>query len=67
MKEVRRHKREDYWEWVKYYHICNECGAEMKAIYNPIEEPIGCPKCNGELTAGLTGFHKMVYNRKIKN
>ena len=25
-------KREDYYEWVKYHHICNECGTEMKEM-----------------------------------
>lgn len=57
LEEIRRHKREDDSEWVKYHHICNECGGEMKEIHNPVVEgPIMCLKCNGELTAEWTGI-----------
>lgn len=56
-EEIRTHKREDYSEWVKYHHICDECGGEMREIHNPAEEgPIMCPECNGELTAEWTGI-----------
>lgn len=50
-------KREDYYEWVKYHHICNECGTEMKEIHNPVEEDsIMCSRCGAELTAEWTGI-----------
>ncbi len=57
LEERRRHKREDYSEWVKYHHICDECGEEMREIHNPAEEgPIMCPGCGRELTAEWTGI-----------